>query len=311
MMNRELLNQLNSKYAQEHMDLMQALYIWNEARLSPNDIRDQVRNDIGRKITSAEAVELYHMGASIKSDYDTLVKPYEVSKGRDDLIPDNIKNKSIKMSPSIRVSMERIGSNLFRDKKAKTYWTMKEKIGDNGEKSIFLVAIDEPDDEKKKTASVKQAADLPTTPNQGTSQLGEVGQGVPGEQPQATPEQGTQQGKTPPPNIDVPMAYALSQTIKGLKDKFPPDQLMQLAPVQKLLEMTQTPDIDSALRVSDENFQKAQTEQSTKPAQTGTPELPSQEQAGTQPVQPDQTATQNVGTEPQQESGTVPDEKKQ
>ena len=142
-MDRKLIQGLGNKYATEGLDLFKALRAWKESKLTPDGIRDQVRFDVGKVITAADARELYHIGSAMKYDYDTIAKEFEVSKGRDDLIPDNIKQDKIKLSPAIRQSMERIGQNLYRDKKAKKYWTLKEKVGDDGQKAIYLVAVEE------------------------------------------------------------------------------------------------------------------------------------------------------------------------
>lgn len=154
MVNKLTLHQLNLKYASEGLDLLKAIRAWKDLQFTPDSIRDQVRNDVGTTITASDARELYHLGSSMKYDYDAMTKPYEVSKGREKLIPDNIKNEQRKLSPAIKMSMERLGQNLYRDKKAKTYWTLKEKVADNGEKAVYLVAIEEPDDVKK-TADLK------------------------------------------------------------------------------------------------------------------------------------------------------------
>ena len=152
MVNKLTLHQLNLRYASEGLDLLKAIRAWKDLQFTPDSIRDQVRNDVGTTITASDARELYHLGSSMKYDYDAMAKPYEVSKGREKLIPDNIKNEQVKLSPAIKMSMERLGQNLYRDKKAKTYWTLKEKVADNGEKAVYLVAIEEPDDVKKTAA---------------------------------------------------------------------------------------------------------------------------------------------------------------
>jgi len=150
-MDRKLIRGLANKYATEGLDLLQALKIWKENNLSPDNIKDQVQFDIGKKISAVDARNLYHIGSAMKYDYDTIAKDFEVSKGREDLIPENIKENKIKLSPAIRQSMERIGQNLFRDKKAKKYWTLKEKVGDDGQKAVYLVAIE--DNSEKKVAN--------------------------------------------------------------------------------------------------------------------------------------------------------------
>jgi len=162
MFDKETLHKLNIKYASEGLDLLKAVRTWKDLKFSSDDIRNQVLSDIGMHLADGSAQELYHLGAAMKCDYDSINKPYEVGKGREKLLPDNIKNKSVKLSPAIKMSMERVGQNLYRDKKAKTYWTMKEKVADNGEKVIFLVAIEEQDDDVKKTAAVPEMGIKPS-----------------------------------------------------------------------------------------------------------------------------------------------------
>ena len=151
-MDRVLLASLDNSYSKASLNLLQALRTWREARLTPDDIKDQVLSDTGRKITAVEARELHHVGTVLQYDYDSIAKQFEVSKGREDLIPENIKENKVKLNPAIRMSMEKVGENLYRHKTARTYWTLKEKLGDNGEKAVFLVAIDDPTDEKTKCA---------------------------------------------------------------------------------------------------------------------------------------------------------------
>jgi hypothetical protein len=173
------INLLSKKYAEEELDLDKALKIWREARLSPENIREQIQNDVGVHISSIDAKELYKLGeakvsaeTSLKdygivegTDYkdpfyainysnqnknyggmEVVAKDYDVSKGRDDLLPPNIKNsKKIKVTPKIRHAFERVGENLYRDKTAAKYWTLKEKVGEDGKKSVYLVAIETED----------------------------------------------------------------------------------------------------------------------------------------------------------------------
>jgi len=151
-MDRILLASLDNSYSKASLDLLQALRAWKEARLTPDDIKDQVLSDTGKKITAVEARELHHIGTVLQYDYDSIAKQFEVSKGREDLIPENIKENKIKLSPAIKMSMEKVGENLYRHKTAKTYWTLKEKMGDNGDKAVFLVAIDDPEEGQTKKA---------------------------------------------------------------------------------------------------------------------------------------------------------------
>jgi len=148
-MDKIVLHRLNIKYSSENLDFLKALRAWNDLGLTPDLIKNQIQDDIGVAVTTNDSEEIYHLGAALQNDYTSISKDYEVSKGREDLIPDNIKNKKVKLSPAIRMSMERLGQNLYRDKKARTYWTLKEKAADNGEKVVYLVSVEEPDDLKK------------------------------------------------------------------------------------------------------------------------------------------------------------------
>jgi len=148
-MRKELMYKLNNCYTKEGMNFFEAIRAWRKERLTPENIRLQVEYDIGKSITGVEARELYHVGESMQHDFDSTISQFEISEGRSDLIPENIKEKKIKLSPAIKQSMERLGQNLYRDKKAGTYWTLKEKVGDGGEKVVYLVAINEPDNTQK------------------------------------------------------------------------------------------------------------------------------------------------------------------
>lgn len=221
-------NFLSQKYATQDLDLTQALRIWRENRLSPENIRDQIRYDTGVRINSADAKMLYKLGSEVeKGDkkleefgmakgnenndpfygvnyanqnknyggMEAVAKDFAVSKGREDLLPDNIRNQNrIKFTPSIRRAFERVSEHVYRDKYAAKYWTLKEKIGEDGKKAVYLVAIET--DDNVKTAGIRRA-DAPA----GT--VGAPGQTV---QPgvQATPtDQGLQQ-TAPGSNPGVP-----------------------------------------------------------------------------------------------------------
>jgi hypothetical protein len=223
------INFLSQKYASKDLDLMQAIRIWKESRISPEGIRDQVRYDIGMKINSADAKTLYRMGSELeKGDkkleefgmskgnenndpffgvnyanqnknyggMEAVAKVYPVSKGREELLPDNIRNRDkIKFTPSIRKAFERVSENIYRDKYAAKYWTLKEKMGEDGKKAIFLVAVET--DDSVKTASMRRA-DAPA----GTVGVPEQTGAQPGTQ--ATPTDPGLQQAAPGSNPGVP-----------------------------------------------------------------------------------------------------------
>ena len=179
-MNIELLQKLSNKYAQADLNFMQALRTWKESNLSPEMIREQVNFDIRYRLSAANARDLHLAGSKMKNygfkledfgiadNYDSKLVPkdtlksdfsprktqfggmvvqpkdYEISEGRTELLPDNIKNKEkIKFTPTVRMSVEKIGDNLYRSKTAGSkYWTLKEKVGEDGNKAMYLVAVE-------------------------------------------------------------------------------------------------------------------------------------------------------------------------
>ena len=165
-MDRELIQKLHHLYKKANLDVLKAVRTWADLEFSPGMIAEQVNNDIQRTVTAKEAEELYHLGTSMRHDYEVIAKDYEVSKGRDDLIPENIKQDKIKLSPAIRMAMDRVGANLFRHKTARTYWTMKEKLGDNGSREVYLVAVDEPDETREAADDYRPMFRKPKTKGQ-------------------------------------------------------------------------------------------------------------------------------------------------
>ena len=199
-----LLKELSQSYTREGLDILQALRAWKESNLSPESIRNQVYYDVKIKVSSAEAHDLHKAGAMItrhgfkledfgisdkntsglvpdgtlSSNYqkkdknwggtDIEAKEYSVSKGRSELIPENIVNRDkIKFTPSVRMSMEKVDNNLYRSKTAAKYWMLKNKKGDDGKEELYLVAVNDSSDElSRKEARYKFAADSIDTDKQ-------------------------------------------------------------------------------------------------------------------------------------------------
>jgi len=137
---RELLYNLNNKYAKADLDLSLALKVWKEARLVPQDIKDQVRNDVGQRISLAESKILYKIGSQLKinSSYsENLFGEETVS----DVQQKMSSQKSVRLTPNVRASIEKVGQNLFRTKRANILW--KIDMMEDGENQIpYLVRID-------------------------------------------------------------------------------------------------------------------------------------------------------------------------
>jgi len=134
---RSLLIKLNNHYAKDGLDFMEALKVWKHAKLSPEAIRDQVRSDIKNKISLAEAKALYKTGSQMMLGYSDLGLEREVPV--DDIMQTK---RAIKMTPSVKSSVERIGQNLFRTKNASMLWKIDMKTMDDGQSIPYLVRVD-------------------------------------------------------------------------------------------------------------------------------------------------------------------------
>lgn len=134
---RSLLIKLNNHYAKDGLDFMEALKVWKHAKLSPEAIRDQVRSDIKNKISLAEAKALYKTGSQMMLGYSDLGLEREVA------VDEGLQTKrAIRMTPSVKSSVERIGQNLFRTKNASMLWKIDMKKMDDGQSIPYLVRVD-------------------------------------------------------------------------------------------------------------------------------------------------------------------------
>jgi hypothetical protein len=255
MMSRKIVEELSQRYTRDGLDFISALKTWRKANLNSENIRDQVYDDIGERLTSGEAKELHIASDKIANygfkledfgmadkvpsgmvpdgTYKTTDNPrmnknwggakveakdYEFSKGREDLIPANIKNRDkVVFSPSVRMSVFKVDNNIYRSKTAAKYWTLKEKVGEDGNKVMYLVAIDDsPEDIQVKEARYKIAQDSTQDPNaqpvQNPPLTGDVTQQTPTTQQLPNVQQTNVQTQTP-----VQQGTEVNQTPEGEK----------------------------------------------------------------------------------------------
>jgi hypothetical protein len=134
---RSLLIKLNNHYAKNGLNFMEALKVWKHAKLTPEAIRDQVRSDVKSNVSLAEAKALYKTGSQMMLGYSDLGLEREVP------VDDSMQTKrTIKMTPSVKSSVERIGQNLFRTKNASMLWKIDMKTMDDGQSVPYLVRVD-------------------------------------------------------------------------------------------------------------------------------------------------------------------------
>lgn len=137
---RELLHTLNNVYGNEGLDFMKALRVWKEARLTPQMIKDQIHNDVQQKVSLAEAMSLHKIGTSLimGSDPNILNNKEDAS----DIYQKMSTSKQMKLTPNVRATLQRVGQNLFRTKRANIYWKIDMKNTDDGQQVPYLVRID-------------------------------------------------------------------------------------------------------------------------------------------------------------------------
>lgn len=134
---RELLYNLDNRYTRADLELNQALCIWKDANLNPQMIRDQIRNDVGYNITLGEAKILHRLGSDMKEGRIDL----GIDQNEDVLYKMSV-SQSVKLTPSVKASVERVGKNLFRTKRANILWKIDVKNTDDGNEIPYLVRVD-------------------------------------------------------------------------------------------------------------------------------------------------------------------------
>ena len=97
-----IINILSNKYSSNGMNIKQALDVWKESNLSPEQIREQISFDVREKISSEDAHLLYKVA-----------RQEDVSKLEYELYNKLRNAKYIKLSPSIKSALEKEG-NIYR-----------------------------------------------------------------------------------------------------------------------------------------------------------------------------------------------------
>lgn len=136
---RGFLNELNNRYSNSDLDFIEALKVWKQAGLTPDSIRSQVRNDVGKVVSFAEAKVLHKIGSDLIMSHEDIKLSNEI----ENITLGNMMDKrSLRLTPSIRASVERIGQNLFRTKNASMLWKIDMKYTDDGQQIPYLVRVD-------------------------------------------------------------------------------------------------------------------------------------------------------------------------
>lgn len=137
---RELMFKLGEMYNHSNLDITEAVKIWKQARLNPTNIRDQVQNDIGVRISLAEAKILHQLG----SDMTLGMNNSDVGKAfANDILQKMMTKKAIKMTPAVREAVERVGRNMYRTKRASNIlWKVDVRHTDDGQQIPYLLRLE-------------------------------------------------------------------------------------------------------------------------------------------------------------------------
>lgn len=149
---RELMNKLNHIYTKENLDFLQAMKIWKFSKLTPDRIRHQIANDVGSKVSLAEAKLLYRIGSDLVRTGDEINCEDQLNS---DVFEKLQTRRSIKLTPTIREAVERVGKNLYRTKKANIMWKIDMKHTDDGQQIPYLLRIESAEDEEQKNRNGK------------------------------------------------------------------------------------------------------------------------------------------------------------
>ena len=122
--------------------------MWKQARMNPTNSRDQVKNDIGVRISLAEAKILHQLG----SDLTLGIDDSEIGTSfANDILQKMMTKKSVKLTPAVREAVERVGRNMYRTKRASNImWKVDVRQTDDGQQIPYLLRLETVEAEEEK-----------------------------------------------------------------------------------------------------------------------------------------------------------------
>jgi hypothetical protein len=136
----ELIQKLRKIYSQSNLDITRAVRAWKQVRLNPTMIRAQVQNDVGIRISLAEAKILHQLGSDLTLGFghSDIGKTFA-----NDILQKMMTKKSIKLTPSVREAVERVGRNVYRTKRANNVlWKIDVRHTDDGQQVPYLLRLE-------------------------------------------------------------------------------------------------------------------------------------------------------------------------
>lgn len=138
---RELMFKLGHIYNNSNLDITEAVKVWKHAKLNPTNIRDQIQNDVGVRVSLAEAKMLHQLGTDLTLGIDNLD---EIGTSfANDILQKMLTKKSVKLTPAVREAVERVGRNIYRTKKASNImWKVDVRQTDDGQEIPYLLRLE-------------------------------------------------------------------------------------------------------------------------------------------------------------------------
>jgi len=137
---RELMFKLGKGYSKSNLDLTEAVKVWKQAKLNPTNIRDQIQNDVGVRVSMAEAKILHRLGS------DLLLGMEDLDFGKayaNDILQKLMTKKAVRLTPAVRNAIERVGMNRYRTKRASNVmWKIDVKHLDDGQEVPYLLRLE-------------------------------------------------------------------------------------------------------------------------------------------------------------------------
>lgn len=146
---RELMYKLGKIYSKSDLDIVEAVKIWKQARLNPTNIRDQIQNDVGVRVSLAESKTLHRLGSDLIMGLENLDfgKAYA-----HDILQKMMTKNSIKLTPAVREAVERVGKNMYRTKRANNVlWKVDVRQTDDGQQIPYLLRLENAESEDENT----------------------------------------------------------------------------------------------------------------------------------------------------------------
>lgn len=149
-MNREFIRRLSKAYGNAGLSLSEAVNVWAKEGMTIDAVQKQIFSDVGIEVAEKSAEYLVKTGCGTPS-YSEIVnskRPFDADKKKKTPEMSTREPEMVKLNSKTRNDVIKVGNQLYRSKSAKKYWALKEKVGENGKKELYLVAIEDAENKR-------------------------------------------------------------------------------------------------------------------------------------------------------------------